>query len=148
MSSKNIEVLVRGMCVINGKLLVCHTKGATNTYLPGGHVDFKESAEKALVREIKEEMGLKSTVGTFLGAVEHTFIQKGKRHCEINLIFSMDIAGLDALSHPESMEDYIEFKWVDIRRIARSRLEPASLRKLIPGWLRAGKSVERWAGNY
>ena len=71
--SKKIEILARGVLVQNGRVLLCHTKGAANTYLPGGHVEFKESARAALCREIKEEMGLDSTAGRFLGAVEHSF---------------------------------------------------------------------------
>ena len=35
-----IEIMARGVCVLDGALLLCHSAGADNTYLPGGHIDF------------------------------------------------------------------------------------------------------------
>ena len=145
MSKKEVEVIARGVCVGGGKLLLCRTRGAANTYLPGGHIDFGESAPDSLVREIREEMGLDSEVKRFLGACEHTFIQKGKRHCEINLVFEVKIAGLDSGSDPVSCEDYIEFLWADADDLEGSRLEPASLRSRIRGWIADRSGTERWA---
>jgi len=131
-----IEVIARGILVCDGKLLICHTKGASNTYLPGGHVEFGEKAADSLCRELDEELGLSSTAGKMLGVVEHSFVQKGKRHCEINLVFELKTRKLDTSIDPESREEYIEFKWLPLGRLGGSDLEPASLRKLIPGWLK------------
>jgi len=64
-----IEILARGVCVVDGRLLLCHTKGARNTYLPGGHVEFREKARETLRREVEEELGVKAKVGRFLGVV-------------------------------------------------------------------------------
>ena len=132
---KEIEVLARGVCVNRGRLLICHTKGAENTYLPGGHVEFGELAKQSLERELKEELGVRSKVGRFLGVVEHSFRQKGKKHCEINLVFEVEIKGLNVSRSPESKEDYIEFKWVPMSRLGSSRIEPAVLKKFLPSWL-------------
>ncbi len=140
MSTKIIETLVRGVVIKGGKLLLCHTKGAQNTYLPGGHVEFGERTEDALVREIQEELGLHSSVGVFLGALEHCFVQKGETHCEINLLFELDINGVGEV--PESKEDYIEFWWHSMADIENSKLEPASLRQCLGEWL---KGESRWA---
>ncbi len=145
---KEIEVLARGVCVRNGKLLLCHSKGDANTFLPGGHVEFEEMAAKALCREIKEETGLDAEAVGFLGAVEHTFKQKGERHCEINLVFEIKIPGLSSDRNPASCEDHIEFLWVPISRLSKSALEPAVLRRLLPVWLRGAGDPERWASTY
>ncbi len=142
-----IETLVRGVCVKRGQLLVCQSKGAANTYLPGGHVEFGERAADALEREIREELGVASKAGAFLGAVEHTFLQKGARHCEINLVFALEIADLDASAKPPACEDWITFRWVPVARLGRYHLEPWPLRKLIPGWLRPTGATPRWAGT-
>ena len=82
MAKGEIEIVARGVCVQGGRVLLCHTKGAKNTYLPGGHVDFGESAAASLKREIEEELGLKARVGRFLGAVEHIYYRKRKPQCE------------------------------------------------------------------
>ena len=143
----SIEVLARGVCVKAGRLLVCHTLGAANTYLPGGHVEFLESAPQSLVREIAEEMGLKARAGRFLGAVEHSFVQRGERHCEVNLVFAVAIVGVNRGSAPPSREKHIEFLWLPLKSLAESNLEPAVLRALLPKWLRHRSSTERWGST-
>lgn len=143
-----IEVLVRGACIKDGKLLLCRTKGADNTYLPGGHVEFMEKAEDALYREIMEEAGLEVSAGRFLGAVEHTFIQADERHCEINLIFEVAISDIDVSEDPASLEDYIEFCWAPLDKLLEFKLEPMVLCDLLVSWFnRSGGSVF-WSSSY
>lgn len=144
---QTIETLVRGVCVKRGQLLVCQSKGAANTYLPGGHVEFGEKAAVALVREIREELGVKAKAGEFLGAVEHTFRQKGDVHCEVNLVFAMEIANLDPRTDPSACEDWIAFRWIPLDRLGRNHLEPAPLRKLVPAWLSPKHDILRWGST-
>ena len=70
-----IEVIARGVCVRDGKILLCRAKGGATTYLPGGHVEFGETGREALVREVKEELGVDAGTGEFLGVVENSFQQ-------------------------------------------------------------------------
>ena len=119
-----IEVIARGVCVVEGKLLLCKAKGGTTTYLPGGHVEFGETGRQALVREIKEELGLDSTAGTFLGVVENSFLQHGKPHAEINLVYALSIAQGEV----RAREDWIEFEWRQLDDLGD--LLPEAFRKL------------------
>lgn len=144
---KTIEILVRGVCIKEGHLLVCQSKGAANTYLPGGHVEWREKAADGLRREIEEELGVNAVVREFLGAVEHTFIQKGERHCEINLMFRMEIAALSPGREPEACEDWISFKWIPLAGLGRNHLEPRPLRKLIPAWVKDRSKTARWGST-
>jgi 8-oxo-dGTP diphosphatase len=132
---KEIEVLARAVCVKDGKLLLCQTKDRDNTYLPGGHVEVGEKAEDSLERELWEELGLQSSIGRFMGDVEHDYVQDEVQHFELNLVFEVTIEDLSATDDPSSEEDYIEFLWVDLSDIKQSLLEPRPLRKLIPLWL-------------
>ena len=133
--NEHLEVISRGVHIGGGRILLCHTKGATNTYLPGGHVDFGESSKTALSREIEEELGLTCNVRDFMGVVEHMYEDESGKHCEINLVFRMDIPDLTPDQQPVSREDYIEFLWADTENIEKSRLEPASLCGCLREWI-------------
>ena len=146
--SKHIEIIARGVCVKRGKILLCHTKGAPNTYLPGGHVEFNEGARQSLAREIREELGVAAGVGRFLGVVENTYIRSGERSCEINLVFEMSIRRMDPDRAPVSMEDQIEFRWVSMRSLRGQVLQPAILISKLPGWLKLEARSNRWSSTY
>lgn len=132
-----IETLARGVCLMDGQILLCRNRRAGNVYLPGGHIEFGETGAVALTREIREEMGCRSRVAGFLGCAEHFFRQKGRPHAEINLVYVLKVAGLAPADPPPSREAWIEFFWHPLARLGRSRLEPAALRRLLPRWLAA-----------
>ena len=134
--NKHIEILARGVCVVKGQLLLCQTRGAANTYLPGGHVEFREPARKALEREIAEELGLRAKAGRFLGCAEHVFRQKGRWHAEINLVFELRIPGLTPATPPPAVENWIDFCWAPWTKLRSARLEPAALVGALQGWLK------------
>ena len=144
MSEKRIEILARGVLVEGNRLLICRTYDDPLVYLPGGHVDFGETVRAALCREIEEELDQAAKAGRFLGAVQHTFIQKGERHWEMNLVFEMRIPGLQPPGAPVAAEHHLSFDWVSLDRLRAARLEPAVLCDRLPQWLNH-ETVERWA---
>lgn len=141
---KKMEVIARGVCLKAGKILLCQTAGAGNTYLPGGHVEFNETARAGLEREIVEELGADSTAGRFLGMVEHSFIQKSKRHCEWNAVFALTIPELLPDAPVIAAESHISFRWCDLGALQAARLEPAVLCDCLPQWLDAAFVGPRW----
>lgn len=140
-----IEIIARGVCVVDGQLLVCKNKNDPHVYLPGGHVEWVEETAESLRREILEEMGKPCEVHRFLGAVEHTFLQRGERRCEINLIFEMSVAGLDGQADPDSCEPHIEFRWESLEELPDCDILPAVLKQTIGTWLSEKGGTERWA---
>lgn len=125
---KHIETIARGVCVIDGKVLLCYPKDRSYSYLPGGHIEFGETGREALVREMKEETGLDATAGDLLGVVESSFVQKGEKHCEINLIYKMEVERGSGLP-TASLEDWICFDWVDCAKIGATNLLPAEMKE-------------------
>ena len=119
-----IEAIARGVCVVEGKILLYKAKGGKTTYLPGGHIEFGETGRQALVREIKEELGLDSSTGAFLGVVENSFLQHGKPHAEINLVYELSLAEGEV----RAREDWIEFEWRPLTDL--DDLMPEAFRKL------------------
>ncbi len=132
----NVEVIARGVCVVDGHVLLCHGRKSALTYLPGGHVEFRETARQALVREIREELGREAEAGRFLGCCEHAFVQKGEPHAEINLVFELRIPGLAPGAAVAAAEEWIGFRWQPLERLGEAALEPAPLRTRIAEWLR------------
>ena len=119
-----IETIARGVCVVDGNILLCKAKGGKTTYLPGGHIEFGETGRQALVREIKEELGLDSSTGAFLGVVENSFLQHGAPHSEINLVYELSLAKREI----QAQEDWIEFEWRPLSDLGD--LLPEAFRKL------------------
>ena len=127
-----IEILARGVCVADGKVLLCRPKKGGYTYLPGGHVEFGETSREALVREMQEETGLAATAGDLLGVVESQFEQHGKKHCEISLVYRMTIEPApDASKSVAAREDWIAFEWRPLDELDAANMLPAEMRKYV-----------------
>lgn len=116
-----VEIIARGVAVADGEILLCRAKGSSTTYLPGGHVEFGETGRQALEREVREELRAEVKVGKFLGVVENSFLQHGKKHAEVNLVYEMEFAGPKPR---ESAEDWIEFEWRGLDSLKSARLLP------------------------
>ncbi len=151
-----IEILARGVCVVDGKVLLCRPKSGGYTYLPGGHVEFGETSREALVREMAEETGQAAKAGELLGVVESQFKQHGKKHCEISLVYRMNLvvcphSGERGLSparpgvcpHDEprglsptppvvkSQEEWIDFDWLPIAKLDEANLLPPEMKRIV-----------------
>ena len=144
---KEIEILARGACAKNGKILVCRNRKHGNVYLPGGHVDWGEDSKHALAREWREELGVPAKVGRFLGVVEQAYKARSGRTCEISLVFEILCPKLSAEIPPPSAEDHLEFEWVPLKDLRKSGLLPGTMADLVPAWLvRPSAAAARWIG--
>lgn len=121
-----IETIARGVCVRDGQILLCRAKGSNTTYLPGGHIEFGETGRQALVREMREETGLAAETGRFLGVVENSFLQHGKPHAEINLVYEMKVPEGEVAAQ----ESWIGFEWCRLSELTSANLLPAQFNRL------------------
>jgi ADP-ribose pyrophosphatase YjhB (NUDIX family) len=125
------EIIARGVILNNGKILLCKRKDRDYSFLPGGHVEFGETTEAALAREVNEELGVSLKSAKFIGALENIFIQNGIKRHEINLVFEVL---LDRMTG-KSAEDHLEFYFADTKKLANEDLLPAALKKILIEYL-------------
>lgn len=138
--------LARAIFIKDNKVLIAQAKGYTNIFLPGGHIEFGESAKDALKREIEEEIGLNCTVGRFLGLVEHKWEKNGVLHCEINQVFEVNSSELYSDFNPKSIESHLEFFWCNRKDLDDMNLQPYPFRNLIKNYL-IGKNDVWWESS-
>jgi len=134
MAEKTIEIVARGACVKDGKLLVCRSVRRGTRYLPGGHVEWGETSAQALEREWKEELGTGCRVGEFLGIEEQVYELDGEMVAEISTVFRVECDGLDG-PDVSSAEGHIRFEWVELASLEESGLKPKELRAALNAWL-------------
>lgn len=142
--SPKVEIIARGVLIHEGRVLLCKNLKHGYTYLPGGHVDFGESARTALNREMIEECGQGVVVGPLLLTTEEVFEGPKRMHHEINMVFHMEQLGGTSTPPDEvpSEEDHIGFVWAELAGLIDVDLRPNSMK----AWLMSGGGVEPAAG--
>ncbi len=132
----DIEIIARG-CLLHGSyVLLCRNVKHGYCYLPGGHVEFSESAAGALAREFLEESGVRVRVGELALVSEGAFPTKKRWHHEINLVFHVEqVGGTPASTNRasqtappviKSREDWIDFAWIELAAIPETDIRPVA----------------------
>ncbi|MGF1735753.1 NUDIX domain-containing protein [Photobacterium satsumensis] len=122
--------VARGLIRDGDHILLVRAIGDTMTFLPGGHIEFGESAPAALARELSEEASIEANVGAFVGAAENEWLLDDQPQAEINLLFDVETT-LSYRLPVVSNEAHLEFFWVPCGEIGQWNLFPESLRSLV-----------------
>jgi len=126
-----ISLVVRAVILDENKILLCRKKEEDFYFFPGGNVEFGEKAETALVRELKEEMGVLPTEIDYIGTVENFIEENNKKYHEINLVFEAKMKEKTI----ESLEDHIGFYWIEVERMKEEKILPTIFKKNVIRWL-------------
>ncbi len=103
----------------------------------GGGIEFGETAEVALLRELQEETGENITVGRLLGVLENIYQHEGVTGHEIVFVYEANFRSQGAYDKPQyEFEDGGNSNvatWVDIKTFAHRKAElyPEALRKIL-----------------
>jgi 8-oxo-dGTP diphosphatase len=100
-ASDTPRVRVAALIVIDDHVVLVRHRAGASVYhlLPGGGVDYRETLEQAVVREVREETGLQVAVGPLLFASD-TIDPNGSRHV-VNLTFAATVTGGRITDSPE-----------------------------------------------
>ncbi|MGH3911930.1 MAG: NUDIX domain-containing protein [Pseudonocardiaceae bacterium] len=126
-----VEIIVRAVIIRDGRILAARDRAVNWHFLPGGHVENGEVVEAALIRELREELGVTATIIGFVGVVEYGYTARGTDRQELNLVFE---AENDAIA-PVSREDHLEFSWLELDALPGIDLRPESLRDAVLAWI-------------
>lgn len=107
----NIRIRVAA-CIFNQKgelLLFKHRRGHHEYWvLPGGGLEFGETIEQGLKRELKEELNVEISVGNFI-EMHEAIIPDQNRHI-LNLFYKAEIiSGIPKLAQEERLADFAYF---------------------------------------
>jgi len=126
-------------------LLAQHAKeGKTYWVLPGGGVDFGETAAEALVRELKEETNLDIEVGALVMAND-SIPPDGHRHI-LNLYFTAKVTG-GRLRIGAGDKRLVGARFVPIDELTSLVLFPDVRELLLEGCRRGFGAGARYLGN-
>jgi len=96
--------------------------------LPGGFVDPGESAETALRRELREELGLEVGGTSWLGSEPNEYEYKGITYRTLDLFFRCEAAGLESL---KPREEILETLLVLPAQIPMEQIAFSSIRAML-----------------
>lgn len=113
----------------NHKLLAQKNVKTDEYYLVGGRVRFGESSEEALVREIKEELGVSVSDFKPLWINECFFIDEGRRFHEIGMYYLVDIRNTDFNKYETVFETHEDsrtntYEWLETDKLDQVTLYP------------------------
>ena len=132
-----VNMIVRAIITHKDHILLTtttnsNTEFASDLYfLPGGHVDYTESAIDALKRELKEEMNVEVNGSEFAGALECTWDRKGRIYHELNLVYKIDVSDQSLENPPEAVDPFHQFVWCPLSEVAKRKILPEKLIPLI-----------------
>src|SRR3989338_7484931 len=130
-----IEPIARAVIVHRGRILLCQIRGKRYFFLPGGHMNFRETAARALERELKEELIVEPKTAVPIGVVQNFFERSGRRYHELYFVYRVTLQRYDIVGQ----EDHITFHWKSVSQLKTLNLEPKVLRHELPRWLKYRK---------
>lgn len=129
---------VCAMIISENRLLAMHDERSPYFYLPGGRVKMGETAERAVVREIWEELGVTLKIARPLWLNQAFFTEDvdGIRYHELCIYFLMDISNTDLLERGDAFtltegKHAHTFEWLAFDRLKDEYFYPIFLKKQI-----------------
>lgn len=128
------HVRVSGVLLKDNKIFLQKIKDKNEYALPGGHLQFGETLEEALVREYQEEIGAAIKCIRLLWTEENFWVWKGKDAHNIGFYFLIDLCegAIDTETFlPSKDNNSVEFGWVSLDNLDNKNVFPTFLKNEI-----------------
>ena len=128
------HVRVSGVLLKDNKIFLQKIKDKNEYALPGGHLQFGETLEEALVREYQEEIGATIKCIRLLWTEENFWVWKGKDAHNIGFYFLIDLCegAIDTETFLRSKDNNsVEFGWVSLDNLDNKNVFPTFLKNEI-----------------
>ena len=136
--SQKFNYRVCAMIISGNRILAMHDERSPYFYLPGGRVKMGETAEQAVIREVREELRvtLKINRPLWLNQAFFTEDADGVRYHELCIYFLMDITDTDLQENGNSFiltegKHIHTFEWLEFDRLKDEYFYPIFLKKEI-----------------
>lgn len=121
-------ILVRGSEVL--LTVRAHAPAEGKLDLPGGFVDNDETAEQALEREVREELGVELQAYEYFGSFPNVYSYEGLDYHVLDLFYVVDMEKHD-LERMALGDEIAGCRWVDIASMSFEELAFPSTRKAL-----------------
>jgi ADP-ribose pyrophosphatase YjhB (NUDIX family) len=99
--------------------------------LPGGFIDFDETAENAVRREVREEVDLQIEDLTFVCSQLNSYVYGGVTYPVLDFFFEVR---LDTNVEGRAMEEVQEVRWLDPKSVEPEQLAFPSMQVAFRAW--------------
>ena len=124
-------VRATALIVEEGKLLVVEDEDGF--YTIGGAIQVGERTEEAVIREVKEELGVKAQARQLAFVVENRFEQAGVHFHNIEFHYLVDLLEDAPLTMRED-ERQLPCRWIALNQLHTVPLKPGFLKTVLPEW--------------
>ena len=127
---------VCAVIIDGGRILAMRDERSPYYYLPGGRVRLGERAEDAVIRELREELGVTARISRPLWLNQAYFTEDvdNLRYHELCIYFLMDISHTELMSRGDSFtwregQRTHRFRWLPFERLKDEYFYPKFLKK-------------------
>lgn len=135
----NFHLRVAGIIKEDDKYLIMQIEGSSYYMIPGGHVELGENSKEAIIREIKEEVGVDIDIESLkLFCYQENFYTKNnirehwiENYYIVKIKEKLEINNWSIEENDKGVLKTLHFKWVTLEELKEIDLRPVTIKNLL-----------------